>query len=437
MCCGSFVVSNKGKKNKTMMKKFTLAALMAFCILNAGAQEPLTSEVEELQAATKKLQGQVSKLEKLKISGYFQGQYQWGQEEASMKVGAANEDKTQSFSRFGIRRGRIKFVYDGGIASGTFQLDITEKGLGVKDAYLNIVDPWMKSFQLRAGIFNRPFGNEVAYSSSSRFAPERSTICQTLFPDERDLGAMLILQAPKTSPWSILKLEAGLFAGNGIKLDTDTAKDFMGHLSVEKKVGLDFAFGAGVSYYNGNVFQGTDNVYVMKNEGFIINENAHKGGYAKREYFGVDAQLTFNSVLGGTNIRAEYLFGQQPGAAGNSKSPNASEVSTGDTYIRNFSGGYVTLEHNIASTPLGLVVKYDWYDPNTKIAGNQVGQVEKTSKTDLSVSTLGFGMLWNINNSLRLTAYYDLNSNEKSINVSGMDKDIKNNLFTLRLQYKF
>ena len=55
----------------------------------------------------------------------------------------------------------------------------------------------------------------------------------------------------------------------------------------------------------------------------------------------------------------------------------------------------------------------------------------------IAYHTIGVGLLWKINNSLRLTAYYDVVRNEKSINLSGYNKDIKDDVFTLRLQYKF
>lgn len=177
----------------------------------------------------------MAKLKRLKISGYIQGQYQRGQEAASLKIGAVNEDPEKPFDRFGIRRGRIKFAYEADIASAVFQIDLMEKGMGFKDVYLHLKDPWIGMLALTSGVFNRPFGYEIGYSSSTRESPERSTVFQTLFPEERDLGAMFTLQAPETSPWSILKLEAGLFAGNGIKKETDNKRDFIGHLSVFKE----------------------------------------------------------------------------------------------------------------------------------------------------------------------------------------------------------
>ncbi len=419
-----------------MKKTFTIFMASACTAIAAAAQEATIANPQEMEKQIETLESEVSKLQRLKVSGYIQGQYQWGEEDASLKVGTANENSEKSFNRIGIRRGRIKFTYEHGIASAVFQLDITEKGVGFKDAYLNIKDPWISSIALKAGIFDRPFGYEISYSSSRRESPERSAIFQTLFPDERDLGAMLVLQAPKSSPWSILKLEGGLFSGNGIKQETDSRKDFIGHLSAYKTFGR-FSIGAGTSSHNGSVYQGTEQVYEMNGKEFVLNDNeSNKGRFAKREYVGFDLQLALESGIGTTRLNGEYLFGQQPGKENSTKSPNDSKLPATPTYIRNFNGGYAMLVHDIAKTPVSVVVKYDWYDPNTKVSKNEVG-TGGTTETDLSQNTWGAGAIWNIDKALRLTAYYEFNKNEETTQLAGFDKDIKNNVFTLRLQYKF
>lgn len=378
-----------------------------------------------------------SLLENLKVSGYIQGDYQYGQKGASLKIGGENENPDDSFSRIGIRRGRIKFVYEEGIASGVFQIDLTEKGIAFKDIYLNIKDPWFKTNALRAGIFDRPFGYEISYSSSKRESPERSTIFQTLFPEERDLGVMLALQPVESSPLHFLKLEAGLFAGNGIKQETDSKKDFIGHLSATKSFNGRLSFGLGISHYNGFVYQGTENVYTMEGNSFVLNTNtSNLGKFAKREYYGFDTQISFTGVLGKTQLRGEYLFGQQPGTATGTKSPNSSSLPAKDVYIRNFRGGYIFFIQDIGNSPFAAVVKYDWYDPNTEVSGDNVG-LEETSETDLAQSTWGVGALWNINKALRLQAYYEFNNNEKTSAIERMNENIEDDVFTLRLQYKF
>ena len=413
------------------MKKRIFTVLGCLCLLNNGFAQEQQNEQESI--AQKIV---TTRLQKFTISSYIQAQNQWGEEGASLAVGTPNEKPDDSFSRIGIRRGRIKLTYEEGITSSVFQLDMTEKGVGIKDAYFNIKDPWTKAGALRVGIFDRPFGNEISYSSSRRESPERSTVFQTLFPEERDLGAALIIQPSKSSLLHFLKLEAGLFAGNGIKQETDSRKDFIGHLSANKKWN-NIEFGSGISYYNGSVFQGTENVYRMTGDIFLLNNNAdNKGKFAKREYIGFDGQLSLKTGLGTSQLRAEYLFGQQPGTAGNSKSPNVSLLPTHDTYIRNFSGGYVIFVQELGNLPLCAVLKYDLYDPNTKVSGNNIG-LNNTTKGDIAYNTFGLGMLWNINTNLRLQAYYEINKNEKSENLAGYTDDIKDNVLTLRMQYKF
>ena len=420
------------------MKRISILLSCLFLYIVGYAQEESElNPVEKLEQESQMQNEAIKKLQKLKISGYLQTQFQYGERDASLKVGAANNNN-ESFNRIGIRRGRIKFAYEEGNASGVFQLDITEKGVSFKDAYLNIKDPWFRTNQLRFGIFDRPFGSEISYSSSKRESPERSTIFQTLFPDERDLGGMIILQAPKTSSWNFLKLEAGLFSGNGIKQETDNRKDFIGHLSANNDIGQIGNFGIGVSYYNGGVYQGTENIYSFKDKAFVLNNNAsNKGKFAKREYLGFDGQFNMISYLGMTQFRGEYLLGTQTGSNTGSKSPNASSLPNTDTYIRNFSGGYIMLVQDFGTLPLSGVLKYDWYDPNTKVSKNEIGQ-NGTGKGDIAYNTLGFGLLWRASNNIRLQAYYELVSNEISNNtIDSYKENIKDNVFTLRLQYKF
>jgi hypothetical protein len=246
------------------------------------------------------------------------------------------------------------------------------------------------------------------------------------------------LQPAKTSPWNVLKLEGGLFAGNGIKSEPDSRKDFIGHLSAFKSW-ANVSLGGGVSYYNGGVYQSTANIYKMSGDGFILSDDAaNKGKFAKREYTGLDAELTIMSSVGMTKLNGEYLFGTQPGTAGSTKSPNSSTLPSpgADTYIRKFSGGYVMLVQYIGGTPLAFLGKYDWYDPNTGVEKDEAG-LNGTSKADLAQSTVGFGALANFNPAMRLTAYYEINGNEKSTNAAGYEKDRKDNVFTLRLQYMF
>lgn len=390
----------------------------------------------------RQLEERISKLETpkeggLKVSGYIQSQYQYGQKNALLKVGAANAHPSENFSRIGIRRGRLKFSYGKNITTGVFQMDMTDKGISLKDAYLQLKDFQYSSSSFKVGLFNRPFGYEIERSSSRRESPERSTLFQTLFPEERDLGALLTLQAPKSSSWCIVKLDMGLFTGNGIKSDIKNKKDFIGHLSIQPGFSSQISLGGGVSYYRGGVYQGSENRYTASRKTFIHKvDSTQIGTYAKREYIGVDFQLGFQTAWGTTSLLAEYVFGTQPGEKENSKSPNASSISSSDIYIRSFKGGYVSLVQRLGESPLALFGKYDTYDPNDKVSGDDIG-IEHTGKGDIRYQTFGLGGLWNINNELRVSAHYDWVKNETSKNAVNYENERKDNVFTLRLQYLF
>jgi hypothetical protein len=178
----------------------------------------------------------------------------------------------------------------------------------------------------------------------------------------------------------------------------------------------------------------------MKNGAFVLDNTASNlNSFANRSYFGADGQFSIASDLGLSSIRAEYISGKQPGSAGSTASPNGYDPTTAaafDTYIRKFSGGYVNFVQDIAGTKHSIVVKYDWYDPNTDVSGSQIGVAAKTGKADMAYSTLGLGYMYRLNNNVRLMAYYDMVSNE-SIKVKGYFSNVKDNLVTVRFQYKF
>jgi hypothetical protein len=401
---------------------------------------------------------QVSK--NLKIGGYIQSQWQSSQLDSAfnksndMKVGTNRNaaDPISNYNRFGVRRGRLKAVYEDNGCQGVIEFDISEGGLKTKDLYLNILDPMTKSISLKSGVFDRPFGYEIAYSSSKLESPERSRVIQTLFPDEKDLGAMLTFQAPKTSPWNVLKLEIAALSGNSINKDYKSTKDVAGHLTYSNST-ADMKYGVGASMYKGAIIQNNANVYTMQNGGFALNNTAsNANGFATRTYYGVDGQFSISTSLGLTQIRAEYIMGTQPGLSGSSASLNGYDPLTApasptsfDTYIRKFQGGYINFVQDILDTKSSIVVKYDWYDPNTDVSGTDVGAavvstvaapMKATGKADMAYSTIGLGYLYRMNNNVRIMAYYDMVANEK-VAVKNFYAVAPANLVTLRLQYKF
>jgi hypothetical protein len=444
------------------MKKVLLSALigvLAFSIMstvqaqnNQPIEEPVKTELEEIKEAVENNTSEIKKLKKFKISGYIQAQFEVGQEFAASKIGNPttfdkNRDgKSGDFFRFGLRRGRIKFAYEDTWGTAVFQLDLTEKGIAFKDVYFKVSEPWLKVASLTVGIFDRPFGDEISYSSSRRESPERTVLYQELFPDERDLGAMVTLAAPKGSVVEGLKLDAGAFCGNGIAVPDNGKMDFIGKIKYDKKWS-NITFGVGASMYYGTV-RNTDTVLNKVIAGKWEKEEVAPFEKNIRQYYGFDAQFSAQSSWGITNIRAEVLFGTQPSTAGRFRSPNKDLMQYGTApfnHIRKFWGAHAYFVQDIYKTPLTLVLKYAYMNPNTQIKSNEL-----KSRTDLSYNYLGFGLLVRCTSNLRLMCFYDMPFNSKKNEIPTPEKPaatkntipnyqehVKEGLFTCRLQYKF
>ncbi|MDB5118810.1 MAG: hypothetical protein JWN56_28 [Sphingobacteriales bacterium] len=406
-------------------------------------------EPDTLVSAIQKLQSDILSLHNLKISGYVQAQYQIADTAGINSFDGGNFGLNID-NRFQIRRARLKFVYSANpYAKYQLQVDFRETGVTVRDAFAQFTAPFADALSLTAGMFDRPFGYAISYSSNLREAPERARIFQTLFPNERDLGAKMTIQGSKTSTWNFLKIDFGFFSGNNINPETDSKKDFIGHIGINKaNKNESFKYGFGVSYYNGGVLQTNDNILSVDKSSnvpvFVAKAipvvGAYKNKYASREYVGGDAEFTISSPVGFTTFNGEYLTGNQPGFSSATNAGNVSPsgpITVGDTYNRKFNGGYVSLVQDFSKAPISLVARYDLYDPNKNVNGNDIKAANKFSGADIKYTTVGFGLLYKFDANVKLTGYYDLVKNETSANLPGFTKDLKDNVITLRLQYKF
>ncbi len=83
------------------------------------------------------------------------------------------------------------------------------------------------------------------------------------------------------------------------------------------------------------------------------------------------------------------------------------------------------------------MVKYDWYDPNTKVSESQIGSSGTNfSAADIRYSTLGVGYLYHFNDHIRVVAYYAIVKN-KPTQLTGYQTDLKDNVLTFRLHFRF
>ena len=434
----------------------TLFTLLASTLVIAQEEVKITTDsIQKLAESTKH---DVDHLKKLKVSGWVQAQYQVAESNGAATFDGGNFLPNQ-YQRFMIRRGRVKFTYTQKLSQYVLQVNLSERGVNLVEIFGKVTDPWTKSFSLTAGVMNRPFGFEIQQSSADRETPERSRFTQVLLPNERDLGAMLTYQPVKGSFLHGLKVDGGFYSGNGIAVpgttsvgvaglvDTDNYKDFIGRAHYKKSLHEEkYTFGIGASYYNGGVAYGSNKVFntmttdINGLQKWVAADTANttfKNKKAPRVYTGADFQFSVKSIIGTSTIRCEYITGTQSGSLTENKSPNVTAFNLSSTAERQFNGGYLYLVQRIAKTKHELAVKYEWYDPNTKVNAKDFALGTTLKSADIRYDMLGLGYINYWDDNVKFMVYYNFVQNEKGAGLAGYTSDIKDNVLTLRMQYRF
>jgi hypothetical protein len=450
-----------------MKSAFTLLLILSCIAFSLKSQQEQAVSNDSLKKELSNLQREVAELKKLKVTGWIQAQFQWAESR-----GVANYDggnfAPNSDKRFMIRRGRVKFTYNGKNSQYVLQLNCTERGISLTEIFGVATDPWTKSLSLAVGVMNRPFGFEIDQSSQHRESPERSRYTQTLMPNERDLGAKIVFAPLKGHPLFGLRLDAGFYNGQGIYVpgpstpagypagtipvlglnEFDFQKDFIGRLSYYKGINDDkVKFGIGVSHYNGGNMYQNNRVYnniIVNTDGTKqwqmadTSAKVFKNKTAPRIYYGTEAFLSVKTVLGTTTIRGEYITGTQSGYSGTSASPFFLPSTAQDTYVRNFNGMYAYFIQRIGKTKHEIAVKYEWYDPNTKVTGKDIlGTAGTTfSSADIKYTQLGLTYTYYMYENVKYMFNYNIIKNETTA-ITGFTKDIADNILTIRMQYRF
>src|SRR4051812_14771196 len=409
------------------------------------AQETTEAPLDTLTRSVQTLQDEMRVLKRLKITGYIQPQWQYIDSAGAPSFAGGDfvNGTGKYYSRFTIRRGRFKFTYDFENIQFMLNTDVTEKGLAMRESYAKITDPWKHMFSLTAGLLQVQFGFEVTQSSSVRETPERARYNQILFSTERDLGVFGSMVVPKSSKLYGLKVDVAVMNGvAGVNPEFDSHKDFTGRIQYSrttKNEKITWAIG-GSGYYGGyrlgNVKDYNFTTLANGDKGFdFAPDTADYTRIGERRYIGADAQASVDWPAGITTLRAEYITGEQPGVVSNSLSPKVPPAAS--IYHRTFNGAYFYFIQNIGTSKFQAVVKYDWYDPNIKIVGNDIGKTgTNTNVGDIRFDTYGFGLTYRINTFAKIMAYYDLVKNENT-QVKGYTKDIKDNVTTIRMQIRF
>jgi hypothetical protein len=400
------------------------------------AQQSETAAVDSAQQSVAALKKVVNELKKITVTGFIQSQFQSAAADGVDSY-AGGGFSAGMHNRFLIRRAQLKSIYDNVSTRFVFQIESNGRNIYLKDAYAYVLDPWLQTFALRAGVFDRPFGFEIGYSSAKRESPERSRLFQTLFPNDVDLGAAIEI-TPKSGPLKHFNFKGGLFAGNGINPEVDNQKDFIGRVGMHYPLSMIAAeLDLGLSAYAGKVKKPTGKtIYTLNSPGSSSANTVDD--WANRDYVGSDLELNSSvPVLGSFSLRGEFISGLQPGfSMSSSASPTA--LATDNLYARNFLGYYFIYIQHLGETNK-LVLKYDVYDPNRDVEGSQIGQqaTARLGSGDIKYSTFAIGWIYTWDANVSFTGYYEMVQNETTPFLVGYEEDIADNVFTLRLQYAF
>ncbi len=357
----------------------------------------------------------LGKLNKIKLSGYIQAQWE--------TYGADLEKSNGYLNTYYIRRARIKFTYEA--ADGVkfvLQPDFSTGNLALKDAYTIVNLPKLRNLTLWAGQMSRP-DYEVEYSSSSREVLERSRVIRTIYPGEREVGVKLEYIGIKVPVKFQVMAMNGNFTGNQAK-DVDSRKDIMARLVYSIKLpsaGIGIDFGPNV-YYGGNL---SKNSKYFKNSNGTLDSLKSVWTYLDKNWVGGEVQI-YADVLGGMAIKGEYIVGLNsvPGSVA-ANATRAQMIASPGLY-NNFAGYYIYFVKNIGQRNQ-FVAKYDYYDPNTKLSGD-------IAAGSVFYKTWTLAWQYYLNDFIRISLNFEMPKNE--INAT-LPEDRKDNTLGVRIQAKF
>lgn len=432
------------------MRKQYIILIFIICCFKQSHSQFLMDMVDTTTETGKGILSIYKKYDHLRFSGYIQPQFQIA-EAKGIKTFEGGDFAERVSNRFMLRRSRVRIDYvhfDDNEKPGVqfvFQFDANERSFTVRDVWGRIFENKFKLFSFTTGLFARPFGYEVNLSSSDRESPERGRLSQLHMKSERDLGAMLSFDVRKEKHLlKNLKIDVGIFNGQGITAtgEFDNVKDLIARVSLKpKKIQEKITLSAGVSMLYGGLENNTKFTYNTVNKSGIKlasvdSSESNIGKISPRKYYGIDAQIKIKNKIGATILRGEYIRGKQAGTAFSNETPDELVTGRDGFYNRNFDGAYFYLLQNIFSVKHQLLLKYDWYDPNTKVRGMEINTASNFTMADVKFSTVGLGYVYYITPNVKATLYYAMPTNEKTA-LPGATSDKADNVFTSRLQFRF
>jgi hypothetical protein len=177
------------------------------------------------------------------------------------------------------------------------------------------------------------------------------------------------------------------------------------------------------------------------NKIFVVDSSeSNLNKKSPRIYSGANAQLKFLHGWGTTELRAEYWQGTQTGTATTTETPGTIPMEgavPAPYYRRKFNGAFFYFLQNIINEKHQIMIKYDWYDPNADVSGQDIGKPgTNVNFANIRYTTWGFGYTYYATTNLKFVLYYDLVQNE-STQLAGFTKDVSDNVLTFRMQFRF
>jgi len=348
-----------------------------------AVQDQQDKTAENIEYAVSSGTSKLATGEKIKISGYVQGQY-------SHDEPAAPQDN------FLVRRARLKISANiSPMASAVVEVG-ADKSVGyndtkgksqeiklteLKEAYVDLgraTDMW----RFRLGQSKIPFMYDILQSSSVRLTPESTALSAALFPGEYDTGAWLQLKNVLGDSLPDTQLDLGAMNGTGPgKIDVNDNKDFVARLR----------FNLGNAPIDGDYE--ANSAYL----GYQSGQSLDSGVTTDKRLFG-----------GGVSyIAGPFWF--------------RGEAAGGELKGKDVGGWYGQAAYFIPQTLNSIFVRYEDYDEDQDVSNN-----------NYKSTTVGYEHKFDPKT--RLTLAHEFRTPDKGYSkFSSTDGDIT----TLRLQVKF
>lgn len=374
----------------------------------------------------------------IKLSGNIQVQWLVGNEKGAQVFVPSGPFEYPAWNRIDLRRSRFKMQYANDFVTANFQINAGTSGFSLIESNV-YVHTRKKQLGLTAGVFYKPFGFLVQRGAAIRMQPEIPRVLQSMFGSEVGLGSYATLMQITGDGKNNFKLDAGVMSNKEAVAATSRMGNFIGRFvythtfDIGAKLAFDF------SAYIGTLENTTDEYFYFDKEtnGFISKADAD-GKDINRNYYDFGVSYEMNNPWGKMVAIGEYMTGTLPGTRDRS-GILVHKPADAPLYSRSFSGAYVYFQQEIAKSGLSFVTQFDYYDPNTAFKAKESGDnYNMFTAADLRFTTLGVGLYYKIYKEfVSISAYYDFVWNEKLQNSTEYDRNIRDNLLTIRLQCAF